>query len=128
MTTNQERNIKVGNLLIAAIAAYYLAQVFTAFWNSGFFNNLGSDYLSFWSSGHIANTQGYRSVFDLKSQAATQILYAPIDQVGVVPTPLFPVFIIPFQFMAWIPPRISFVVWTVINITVLFIYTKILNG
>jgi hypothetical protein len=127
MAINKEvpkKSIRIENLLIAGIAAYYLAQVFATLWNSGFFNNLGADYLSFWSSGHIANTQGYRFIYDLKSQAAIQILYAPIDRQGVVPTPLFPVFLIPFQIMALIPPGISFVVWTVINVSVLFVYMK----
>ena len=115
---------KAENLLIAGIVAYYFVQVLFLVWNNGLFNNLGIDYLSFWSSGHIANTQGPIYIYDLDKQAAVQGDYAPIEKIGVVPTPLFPVFIIPFQILALVPPGISFLAWTIINIVVFFLYIR----
>jgi len=123
-TSDVNKGRKAENLLIAGLIAYYFIQLSFTYWSSGFFDNLGADYLSFWSSGTIANTQGYTFVYDLDKQASIQGLYAPIEKIGVVPTPLLPVFIIPFQLLALLPIRLSFFSWIIINAVVFFLYTK----
>ena len=122
--SDSDKRLKAENLLIAGIIAYYFAQVLVTLWNGGLFNNLGSDYLSFWSSGHIANTQGPVFIYDLGAQADVQGLYAPIEKIGVVPTPLFPIFMIPFQVLALVQPGISFLAWTILSIAAFFLYVK----
>ena len=119
-----DKNIKIENLLMAAIVSYHVVQFFFALWSGKLFNTLGGDYLSFWSSGHISNTRGYISIYDLDSQASIQGQYAPIETTGVVPTPLFPIFILPFQIMALVPPGAGFLIWSVLNIVGLFLYLK----
>lgn len=116
---------KLENLILVAILAYQLTQVLFNLISNGLFNNLGGDYLSFWSSGHIANTKGFSYVYELKTQATVQQLYAPTgEKFGVSPTAFFPAFIIPFQLMALLSPGISFSLWTLINLAVLFLYLK----
>lgn len=116
---------KVENLILVAILAYQLTQIIFNLISNGLFNNLGGDYLSFWSSGYIANTKGYSYVYDLNIQAGVQQMYTPTgEKFGVVPTPFFPIFIIPFQLMALFSPSVSFSLWTVINLVLLFLYLK----
>jgi hypothetical protein len=125
-TTFQPRKeIKVENLILVAILAYHLTQIIFNLISNGLFNNLGGDYLSFWSSGNIANTKGFSYVYDLNTQASVQQLYAPTgEKFGVVPTPFFPIFIVPFQLMALFSPGVSFSLWTLINLAVFLIYIK----
>jgi hypothetical protein len=122
--THQKTN-KFENLFLAGVLSYYFAQILVTLLNGGLFNNnLGLDYLSFWSSGYIANNQGLLSVYNLEAQREVQGLYSPIDRIGVVPTPLLPIFIIPFQLFALLPLSTSFLIWTILNVLVLFIYVK----
>ena len=109
---------------MASMAAYYFAQIFLAYSNNGWFGELGSDYLAFWSSGHIANTQGYIFIYDLNVQEIIQRLYLPTEVIGVSPIAYFPIFMAPFQVMTLMPPSISFLIWTVISLMVFFFYTK----
>ena len=125
LTYPNNKENKAENLLLVGILSYYLAQTLISLTNNGLFNNMGADFLSFWSSGYIANTKGITFIYDLNAQATVQQFYAPLgEKLGVVPTPFLPVFILPFQLMATIPPGISFFIWTLINLGTLFLYLK----
>jgi len=114
------------NLASFAVIIYYLLQFGLALYANNLFNTIGSDYLSFWSVGHIANNQGYDYVYDLPllskvqkpfhEDIVTDRVYAPI------PAPLFAIFIVPFQLISLLDPVIGFSLWTILNLVGLIVY------
>lgn len=117
------------NLALAAIFAFYAAQVGLEIFRNNLFISVGADYLSFWSVGHIANTQGYEDVYDLDVLKGVQepLVPDPDDSFKVftpVPTPFLPIFILPFQALALLRPAVSFLVWTAFNLLVLILYLR----
>jgi len=116
------------NLALFAVFIYYLMQFGLALYANNLFNTIGSDFLSFWSVGHIANNQGYAHVYDLSllskvqkpfhEDIVTDRIYAPI------PAPLFAIFITPFQFLSLLDPAMGFFLWTIINLFGLIVYLR----
>jgi hypothetical protein len=114
------------NLILFALAVFYLFQSGLMLSASGL-SIVTSDYLGFWSIGHIANTQGYSAVYDLDVLRETQLLLMKSkDPVNFVttPAPLLPVFVILFQAMAYLPPSWSFILWTGVNLLTLVLYLR----
>ena len=116
------------NLARFAVLVFYLFQVGLALYSDSLFNTIGSDFISFWSVGRIANTEGYGRIYDLSllseiqkpfhETVATDNVYAPI------PTPFFAIFILPLQILAWFDPRIGFGFWTILNLAGLIFYPE----
>ena len=92
------------------------------------FNTIGSDYLSFWTVGKIANTHGYAHIYDLSLLAmiqkpfheiiATDNVYAPI------PAPFFSFFTVPFQLLAILNAKTGYAVWSILNLLGLILYLR----
>ena len=120
------------NLARFAVLVFYLFQVGLALYSDSLFNTIGSDFISFWSVGRIANTEGYGRIYDLSllseiqkpfhETVATDNVYAPI------PTPFFAIFILPLQILAWFDPRIGFGFWTILNLAGLIFYLRFFIG
>lgn len=77
------------------------------------------DFVSFWSVGRIANTQGYSHIYDLSTLAKYQ---GKDDILSVVPTPFPALFIVPFQIAALFPMAIGAWVWRFINLGAFILY------
>ncbi|MFH1186392.1 MAG: glycosyltransferase family 87 protein [Chloroflexota bacterium] len=109
------------NLVLAVLLVFYSAQVVLDMAWGNLFGNLGVDFASFWSAGHIANHYGYGAVYDLKRMAQIQQQLLP-DRVAdasdlyIVPTPYLPVFLVPFQLLALLPPSLAAGVWIALNL------------
>jgi hypothetical protein len=116
------------NLALFAVIIYFLLQFSLALYANNLFNTIGSDYLSFWSVGHIANTEGYGYVYDLPLLSKVQKPFHeefPTDRVyAPIPAPLFAVFILPLRLIALLNPAIGFGLWTILNLAGLIVYLR----
>lgn len=116
------------NLASFAVVVYYLLQVSLALYAGNLFNTIGSDYLSFWSVGRIANNQGYDYVYDLPLLSQVQKPFhedIPTDRIyAPIPAPFFAIFIVPFQIISIFNPNVGFSLWTILNLVGLVIYLR----
>ncbi len=118
------------NLGLAALLTFYLIWVGMEIARGNLFLwVLGADYLAFWSAGYAANTSGYAAIYDLDRMGEIQAwAVAPPDPSLVVISPMqflyFPVFVLPFQILAAIPIRWSFLVWVLLNLGGFFLYLR----
>lgn len=125
------------NLGILAVVVFYILRIITEILYNNTFMILGGDFLSFWSAGFLANTQGYSSAYDLSQIGKIQLLYIPKPANAIsytfIPLPMIflPFFLTPFQILAYIPIYVSFVLWTGLNlfgyIAYLYWFSKSLN-
>jgi hypothetical protein len=117
------------NLAMAGLIVFYFAQVFLDVARGNLFGNLGVDFASFWSAGYIANRYGYASVYDLELMAQFQHQLMPAGAATstafrVIPTPYLPVFLLPFQSLALLPPSIAAGAWIVLNLVGCALYLR----
>ncbi|MBU2610159.1 MAG: DUF2029 domain-containing protein [Chloroflexi bacterium] len=117
------------NLGLIALLAYYIIWFLIPIAHDLFFTSLASDYLALWSAGFIANREGYGQVYDLQTLTEIQqpLVPNPDPQSLVfspIPAPYLPIFLLPFQFLALLPPQISFWIWEVINAIILIAYLR----
>jgi hypothetical protein len=116
------------NLALAALFLFYLIQIgFDLFWHN-VCGHLALDYCAFWSAGRVADMSGYANVYNLNLLKQIQFEIVPrspqMSAFVVSPIAYLPVFVIPFQFLSLLPPFPGFVVWTSINLIVLFFYLR----
>jgi hypothetical protein len=117
------------NLAIAGLIAFYLAQVLLDVARGNVFGNLAIDFASFWSAGHIANRYGYGAVYDLDLMAQVQVQLMPAGittttPFHVMPTAYLPVFLLPFQLLALLPPSVAAGVWFLVNLMGCTLYLR----
>lgn len=116
------------NLVLFALLIYYLIQIGIALYVNNLFNTLGSDFLGFWTTGHIANTQGYAHIYDANLVSKIQKPYHEVIETDNIYAPIltafFPVFGLPFQLLAFQQPESAFAIWTFINVIVLVFYLQ----
>ena len=117
------------NLAVAGLLLFYMGQVaFELLWGN-LFGNLGSDFGAFWSAGHIANHLGYRWAYDLEVMKQVQREIVPISarllgDSRTIPAPLLPVFLLPFQLLAFLRPAIAFAAWSLLNLAGTVLYLR----
>lgn len=109
-------NAKWGNLAIAALLVFYCAQIVLDLAWGNLFGNLGVDFAAFWSAGYIANHRGYAASYDLELMRQVQrelvpARAAPLSDLGALPAAYLPVFLLPFQALALLPPKSAAAVW-----------------
>lgn len=115
------------NLLLAAIAGFYLSQVAYCFFLSrAIFAPVGLDFMVFWSAGYVANSIGYSQVYNVDLITKIQVSFAPVLKQLKFPLPFFslPVFVLPFQAFALLPPMPGFFLWSFLNFLTLVLYLK----
>jgi hypothetical protein len=114
------------NLALFAALIFYLMQFGLALYTNNLFNTLGSDFLGFWTTGYIANTQGYPHIYDADLVSKIQKPYHEVSETDNIYAPIltafFPVFGLPFQFLALLQPKPAFAIWSFLNLTVLVFY------
>ncbi len=108
------------NLAIAALLVFYMAQIAADIAWGNLFGHFGSDFASFWSAGFIANHEGYAAVYNLDLMAGVQHPLLPTVQSSAyvfhpIPTPYLPLFIVPFQLLALVPPAPAAYTWEILN-------------
>ena len=109
------------NLALAALLVFYLIQIsFDLFWHTTC-GHLAIDYCAFWSTGKIANTNGFGEVYNLQLIGKVQKAIFP-NLTATTPTPFLPVFIIPFQSLALLDVYFSFWIWTILNLILIISY------
>lgn len=122
-----------GNLAIAGLIVFWIIQVSFEIIQSTIFAHLGSDFASFWSAGYIANHAGYAAVYDLSLMGRVQAPLLPsVDSGRFVfqpnPTPYLPVFVLPFQLLALLPPLVAGGFWLLLNILGTVWYLRYFGG
>lgn len=114
------------NLALFALLIYYLIQIGLALYVNNLFNTMGSDFLGFWTTGHIANTKGYTHIYEADLVSRIQKPYHEIiesnNDYAPILTAFFPVFGVPFQFLAMLGPKLAFTIWSLLNLLVLVFY------
>lgn len=118
-----------GNLAIASLAIFWAAQVIFDLAAANLFGRLGSDFASFWSAGYIANHAGYPAVYDLNLMTQVQEPLLPTVNNSPfvfhpIPTPYLPVFILPFQLLALLPPGVAAAAWFLLNFVGTVLYLR----
>ncbi len=107
------------NLAVAATLALYLMQLWSERLRLFWF--LGADFMAYWSAGYIANHWGYAQIYNLSLIEKTQHLMLfgnVLPKVHFPPLPMayLPIFVLPFQVLALLPPAASFYLWTFLNL------------
>jgi hypothetical protein len=119
------------NLILVAVFFVYLFQFGFLFAKDNFLIGYGVDYLAFWSVGKIADDKGYAEIYDLENLRSTQTQV--LEARGILekgggsyfspfPVPIFSFFVLPFQLLSRVDPKISYWIWTSINLVVLIGY------
>jgi hypothetical protein len=108
------------NIGLVAVFSLYLALYVLPLWQGSLLISLGADYRAFWSAGYIANHWNYAEIYSLErlievQQHLTYSETSPFLPVVPMPAPYLPVFLVPFQVMAFLPIIVSFWLWQVIN-------------
>lgn len=118
------------NLALAGISVFYLFQIgFDLFWHNTC-GHLAIDFCAFWSAGHVANVDGYPAIYNLDLLRQIQLNLFPnllnLSNFNLSPVAYLPVFIIPFQWLAYIDPLPGYFIWTMINLIILVVYLRFL--
>ncbi|MBI5354314.1 MAG: DUF2029 domain-containing protein [Chloroflexi bacterium] len=107
---------------------FYLFQIGQALYFNNLFNTLGSDFLGFWTAGHMANTQGYARIYDANLVSRIQKPYHEVIETDNIYAPImtafFPVFGIPFQLLALLKASHAFTFWSILNFVALILYLR----
>lgn len=117
------------NLALFALLGFYFGKIILELYANNLFNTIGSDYLAFWTVGHIANTHGYAYIYDLSLLARIQKPFHEIvvtDNVYVpIPAPFLSFFIVPFQLLAILNAKTGYAVWSILNLIGLIFYLRL---
>lgn len=117
------------NLGLVALLTFYVTLIGMEVARNNLFQWIGADYLAFWSAGYIANRHGYAAVYDLVLMKAVQTsVVVPPDPSLVFVNPVqfifLPVFVLPFQLLAMVPIRWSFLIWTLLYLGIFSSYLR----
>ena len=124
------------NLALMAVAAFYIGFFAMTVKQGGFPKAYGIDSIAFWSVGRIADEKGYSEIYDVENLKASQInVLNSLDQqqstqnssFAPIPVPFLPLFVVPLQLFSRLDPKLSFWIWTVINLLVLLAYLIFLS-
>ncbi len=122
------------NLLWIALAIFYVLYTVGSLWYRGLFDFAGTDFRPFRASAEIAYERGFAQVYDLAIQERFQRpLYDAYARGAspwpyeTVPMPYMPAFVLAFLPMLLLPPAPGFVVWTLLNGTLLVLYLRRLS-
>jgi len=119
------------NLIIFTIIVFYSISVGYAIGKSPILSGFAGDYLAFWSAGKIADEKGYSEIYNLKDLKSVQL--QELKELGLlnkfdtssyapIPVPLLAIFVFPFQVLSRINFKLSFLIWTSINLIVMIGY------
>jgi len=116
------------NLIMVGLFIFYLSQFGFLLTKESFLRGYGVDYLAFWSIGKIADEKGFAEIYDIENIRATQTQVL-VDQemlkkggttiTSPIPAPFFSFFVPPFQLLSRIDPKLSYWIWTSINLAIL---------
>jgi hypothetical protein len=110
------------NLVLFVVFLFYLSQV--GFWvvKDRFLRGYGWDYLAFWSAGKIYSIENLRTAQTQELETQGLLEKGEGTTINPFPAPYFSFFVIPFQFLSRVNPKLSYWLWTSINLSVLIGY------
>lgn len=116
-----------GNLAIAATITFYITIFCFTLLNLNICRNIGFDYCAYWSAGKIINKSGYTDIYNIEYLHQIQKkIYFQENEFSTffqaIEIPYFPVFVIPFQFLAIIDLVPSYFVWAAVNLSIFSLY------
>jgi hypothetical protein len=114
-------------LALVALLAFYLVQAANILFGRELFHPVGLDFFGFWSAGRAATLSNYSQVYDLGLLKDIQVqqldrLDLSTQDYAPFPAPLFSIFLVPFQLFSFLEVRLSFWIWSLINLVILVIY------
>ncbi len=116
------------NLALAALAIFYIAQLLLDVVWHNLCGHLGVDFCAFWSGGHIANTSNYANMYALgmleKLERSLFPKFGDPATFAISPIAYLPIFMLPFQALALLPPAPAFWIWTLLNTAALGFYLR----
>ena len=119
------------NLIMVGLFFFYLSQFGSLLGKENFLRGYGVDYLAFWSVGKIADEKGFAEIYDLENQKITQTQVIEAQgilekregaNISLFPASYFSFFVLPFLLLSRFDPKLSYWIWTSINLTVLIGY------
>jgi hypothetical protein len=125
------------NLGLAGLLLFYVLQILLDVLWGNTCGHLGTDFCAFWSAGKAANAYGYARVYDLALLSRIQLANFPAfgdpAAFAVSPFAYLPIFVLPFQLLAVLPPGAAFWLWTALNAIAFwaylaFLYRKLLGS
>jgi hypothetical protein len=116
------------NLALAGSVAFYAIQIGLELLWGNTCGHLAIDYCAFWSAGKIANTRVYADAYDLHVLEGVERTIFPgsADPAAFALSPIayLPIFILPFQVLALLPPVPGFGIWSSLNLIGLICYLR----
>jgi hypothetical protein len=123
LTTDNWLNLALASLL-AVLLFYFVLELVLG----RLCGQIGVDYCDYWSAGQVAATHGHVAVYDLEILDRVQKSILPVDAdpaaIRVVPFPYLPIFVLPFQLLALLPPAPGFIIWSLLNLVVFWFYMR----
>lgn len=117
------------NVAIVALAAFFVIHLVFPLFSNDMCDGIGADYCVYWTAGRIINEVGYPDIYDVETltQYEKEILpeyYDPDGQFHIAAFMYLPVFAVPFQALALLDLRLSFVIWNVIVLAAFSLYLQ----
>jgi len=127
LTSNEWR--KLG--LFAVIIVYVLIFLYS-YIQFGVLNSIGSDYLSYWTMGKIADVYGFHAMYNvdlIKNVQYSQLsfLKMPFDEFSPMTAPYFAIFFLPFKFISRLDAKFGYWLLTIVFAVILFGYIAWFN-
>lgn len=117
------------NLAIVAAVTFYIIQIVIFIFAGNICQNYAFDFCAFWSVGKVSNEIGLVKVYDinlLKEYQKEIYLYEHNEYINFnpCPVPYLPIFLIPFRLLALLDHKLSFIIWTLLNILIFILYLR----
>ncbi len=117
------------NIALAALGAFFIIHFAYPLYANDMCTGIGSDYCVYWTAGRIINDEGYAEVYDVDvlTQYEREILPEYYDDDGSFHIAAFmylPIFAIPFQFLALLDLKLSFILWNIIVLVSFSLYLQ----
>jgi hypothetical protein len=117
------------NIAIAAAITFYIIQIGIFIFDGNICQNYAFDFCAFWSAGKISKEISLVKVYDinlLKEYQKEIYLYehSVYTNFNPCPVPYLPIFLIPFKFLALLDHKLSYIIWTFLNILAFILYLR----
>lgn len=122
LTSNEWRRLG----LFAVIIVYVLIFLYS-YIQFGVLNGIGSDYLSYWTMGKIADEYSFREMYDIDLITSVQysqlsFLEIPFDTFSPLAAPYLAFFLVPFKFLSSLDAKLGYWLLTIVSAVILYGY------
>lgn len=118
---------KASNLILFGVLCFHVINIGGLLYYLPLFQGVGLDFRLFWSAGYAANHYGMERIYDFHflSKVQKSVFFAEggiSNNFTAYPVYFLPIFILPFQLLALLELRISFLLWTFGGLIIYYLY------